>query len=173
MGHWILLIAAWQATRGSVYAHVGALSACFMIGLAAGAASSRHLRSPTRHLPVVLATTAALTCVTAAGLPLRLSLPFVPCLLIASGAATGFAFAGIAQLAGGADTRSGSALAFAAEEVGGAFAALVVGLLALPCLGIHTSAAGLALIQLAAIPMAYLRSKDQQPAPCSSDTLHP
>ncbi|MCP4895386.1 MAG: hypothetical protein GY906_00295 [bacterium] len=159
MGHWIVLLAAWQATQGSVFAHVGALSACFMAGLAFGAFSSRWTRSPVRCVPLILGTAAVLTLATATGLPLLLPLPIIPALLLMAGMTTGSAFTGIAELAAGNDTRTGSAIAFAAEEVGAMIAALLVGLILLPCMGIHLTAAALALIQIAAIPMAYVSTR--------------
>ena len=42
MAWWLLLLAGWQATRGSVYAEVGALSAAFMAGLVVGSSAARR-----------------------------------------------------------------------------------------------------------------------------------
>ncbi len=55
MAWWLLLLAGWQATMGSVYAEVGALSAAFMAGLVGGSAAARRwsLSGP-RHLAGVL-----------------------------------------------------------------------------------------------------------------------
>ncbi len=144
---WLLLLAAWQATVGSVYAEVGALGAGLMAGLVAGAAVGRRLADPVAALPRVLALAAVLSAVLALGLPLLLPRLLVPCLLIAAGALTGAAFPGAARLAGDAGgVRRGTGLAFAADEAGAAVAALGVGLVALPWAGMPATAGAVAVL---------------------------
>ncbi len=49
MGWWLLLIATWQSTSGSVYSEIGALTALFMGGLAAGSMVASRMMSPERQ----------------------------------------------------------------------------------------------------------------------------
>jgi spermidine synthase len=157
MGVWLVLLLVWQSTHGSVFTHVGMLSALFMAGLWIGSATSRKHTEPEKLLPFLLPTGAALALVSASSLSLEWPLLFVPGLLLATGAVTGGAFAGIAVLAHGADTRRGSGKAFAAEELGAAFGALFVTLVALPTVGLTMTVIGLAVLQLAAIPVVLSR----------------
>ena len=152
MGWWLVLVATWQATRGSVYSEIGALTATFMGGLAGGAAIASRWQHPARRLPTILAGGVVLSILVAGGIGVWAPLLTVPILLIAGGLLTGAAFPGMAELTAGARTRRGAGIAFAADEVGAAGAALVVGILAIPWAGLAATAAGLALLQLAAVP---------------------
>jgi spermidine synthase len=155
MGWWLLLLAVWQATLGSVYAEVGLLSGLFMAGLAAGAFAARRWSSPGRALPALVTAGVLLSATIASGLPYQAPLILTPLLLVAGGCLTGAAFAGVASLAGDGDARRGAGIGLAADEVGAAAAALIVGLLALPWAGLTNTALGLAALQLAAIPAAF------------------
>ena len=154
MGWWLLLIAAWQSTLGSVYAEIGALNAAFMAGLAAGSLAAARWPRAASRLPHLLLGGALLSGLLAAGVAFHLPALTIPVLLAAGGALTGAAFAGVAELAGRGDTRRGAGLAFAADEAGAAVAALVVGILALPWAGMTATAVGLGLLGLAALPGA-------------------
>jgi hypothetical protein len=156
MGWWLLLIASWQATLGSVYAEIGALTAAFMGGLAAGALLASRWSLPQRRLPQILAAGAALSLLVASQAPLALPALLVPALMTAGGLLTGIAFPGLAELAGRGRARRGAGVAFAADELGAAIAALLVGIVALPWAGLRATAAGLALIELAAIPAVLI-----------------
>ena len=151
MGWWLLLIATWQATRGSVYSEIGALTAIFMAGLAGGAGLACRWSHPARRLPLVLAAGATLSLLIAGGIAIRFPFATVPLLLIAGGALTGAAFPALTALSG-RDIRRGAGIAFAADEVGAAAAALIVGIIAIPWAGLTATALGLAIIELAAIP---------------------
>ena len=152
MGWWLLLIATWQATRGSVYSEVGALTAIFMAGLAGGAGlATTRWSLPARRLPVVLAVGSALSLVISVGVAIRFPLAGVPVLLTVGGGLTGAAFPGLAALSG-RDTRRSTGIAFAADEFGAAAGALVVGIVAIPWAGLTATALGLAVLSLAAIP---------------------
>lgn len=155
---WLLLLAVWQTTVGSVYAEVGALSAAFMAGLAGGAYWSRRWRAPERRLSFLLTVGIALSLAVAAGVPSLLPRVAVPLLLAAGGVVTGAGFAGVVRLSARGDPRRGAGLGFAADEVGAGAAALVVGLLALPWAGLTLTAVGVALLGAAAIP-AVLRAR--------------
>ncbi len=151
MGWWLLLIATWQATRGSVYSEIGALTAIFMAGLASGAAVACRWERPARWLPATLAAGGALSLLIAGGVAIRFPLIAVPVLLASGGAMTGVAFPGLTAL-GGDDVRRGTGIAFAADELGAALGAVVVGIFAIPWAGLTATAMGLAALQLAAIP---------------------
>ena len=151
MGWWLLLVAAWQATRGSVYSEIGALTAAFMGGLAAGAAVACRWSNPARRLPTILAAGCVISMLIAAGIAIMIPLAAVPALLITGGLLTGLSFPGMAELAG-PGPRRGAGLAFAADEAGAAVAALLIGILAIPWAGLTATAAGIAVLQLAAIP---------------------
>lgn len=150
MGWWLLLLAAWQSTLGSVYAEVGALSAAFMAGVVAGCAWGRRDAAGTGRLLTALLAGVAVSLLLAAGAPLHF--PRVACvpLLLLAGASTGAAFPGVALLAGGAAPALGAGRGFAADEAGAAAGALVVGLAALPVAGMRATAAGLAAVGAAA-----------------------
>jgi len=166
MGWWLLLIAAWQATLGSVYAEIGALTAAFMGGLAAGAFAAGRWRRPVRRLPWVLGTGVLMSLAIGVGLAAWLPVVVVPLLLVLAGVLTGGAFPGLAMLAADARDRSarrGAGIAFAADEVGAAAAALVIGIIALPWAGMRATAFGLAVLGAAAIPAAVVRLRLHDP----------
>jgi spermidine synthase len=147
MGWWLALLSAWQATVGSVYSQVGALSAAFMAGVAGGAAAMRGRGGDAaRRLPVVLGCGAVLSLLLALELPL--AWPRATCvpLLLLGGVLTGAAFPGVAALAGRGPGRTDAGRGFAGDEAGAALAALLVGLVALPLAGMAATAAGLAVI---------------------------
>jgi hypothetical protein len=151
MGWWLALLAAWQATMGSVYSQVGALSAAFMAGIVGGAVAVRSRGgSAERVLPAVLAGGVALSLALALELPL--AWPRATCvpLLVLGGALTGAAFPGVAVLAGAARGRADAGRGFAGDEAGAAAAALLVGLMALPLAGMRATSLGLAVIAAAA-----------------------
>ena len=151
MGWWLLLIATWQATRGSVYSEIGILTAIFMAGLAGGAGLACKWSQPARRLPLALAAGAALSLLIAGGVAIHFHLAAVPLLLIAGGGLTGMAFPGLTALSGRASRRA-AGIAFAADEAGAAAGALVVGIFAIPWAGLTATALGLAVLSLAAIP---------------------
>jgi predicted membrane-bound spermidine synthase len=149
MSWWLLLLAVWQGTMGSVYAEVGALSAAFMAGLVGGAiaARARSLAGP-NPFAAVLAGGAGLSLLIAAGVPLAWPRTTIVPLLLLAGALTGAAFPAVASLAGRGETRRGAGRGFAADEVGAGVAALTVGLLVLPWAGMAAVGAGIALLQV-------------------------
>jgi spermidine synthase len=155
MGWWLLLIATWQATRGSVYSEIGILTAIFMAGLAGGAGLACKWSQPERLLPLALAAGAALSLLIAGGVAIQFPLAAVPVLLIAGGGLTGMAFPGLTALSGLA-SRRGAGIAFAADEAGAAAGALVVGIIALPWAGLTATAWGLAALQVAAVPAVFM-----------------
>ena len=155
MGWWLLLIATWQATRGSVYSEIGALTAIFMAGLAGGAGIACRWSRPARRLPLVLAGGATLSLLIAGGIAIFSPLAAVPAMLIAGGMLTGAAFPGLTALSG-RDSRRGAGIAFAADEVGAATGALVVGIIAIPWAGFTATACGLAALHIAAIPAVLM-----------------
>ncbi len=163
MGWWVLLLACWQETVGSVYGEVGALSAAFMAGTVAGAAGARRwLPAGSATLAGVLAAGAAVSAAIAAGLPLAFPRTTVVPLLLVGGALTGGAFPSVSLLAGGGAPRRGAGRGFAADEAGAAAAALLVGLVVLPWAGLAAGAFGIAALQVAgaaAILLAALRRR--------------
>jgi hypothetical protein len=221
MGWWLLLIATWQATRGSVYSEVGALTAGFMAGLAGGAGIACRWQDPARRLPVVLAAGAALSALIATGIAIDLPLAVVPVLLASAGALTGAAFPGLARIShqlpaaagdaphsavlsrlgvldvpsstpprpsgrkphcaqhltvlatkpgeicglaalSGDDTRRAAGVAFAADEIGAAIGAVVVGIIAIPWAGLTSTALGLGVLVLAAIPAVLVTARHEE-----------
>jgi len=157
MGWWLLLLAAWQTGRGSVYAEVGALTAAFMVGVAGGGWLGIRGHRPAHTLAWLLAAGVLISLAIAAGLPLRSPVPAVPVLLILGGGLTGAAFPCLASLAGGGSDRRGAGVAFAADEVGAATAALIIGTVAIPWVGMTATATGLAVLGAAGIPAALRR----------------
>jgi spermidine synthase len=154
MGWWLLLIGAWQATRGSVYSEIGALTALFMAGIASGAAAASSWTAPARRLPLILAGGAVLSLAIATGIAHRFPLGTVPLLLVAGGALTGAAFPAMTALSN-RGVRRGAGITFAADEAGAAAGALLVGIVAVSWVGIGATALGLTVLQLAAIPAVF------------------
>jgi spermidine synthase len=152
MGWWLLLIAAWQSTRGSVYSEIGALTAVFMAGLAIGSLAATRLASPERIVPAVLVAGSVLSGALAAGCALSAPVVLVPPLLATAGALTGAVFPGLTRL-GARDTRRAAGAAFSADQAGAAAAALVVGILMVPWVGMTLTSLGLATVELAAVPL--------------------
>jgi len=151
MGWWLLLIASWQATRGSVYSEIGVLTAVFMGGLAIGAAIANRWPRPERHLPAVLFAGCIVSALIAGGIAVMNPIVAIPPLLLSAGLLTGLAFPGMTALVH-SKTRRRAGVVFAADEAGAASAALVVGVFAIPWAGLTAIAIGLAILQLAAIP---------------------
>ncbi|MCU0291875.1 MAG: hypothetical protein MUF10_07755 [Thermoanaerobaculaceae bacterium] len=151
MGWWLVLLAAWQASRGSVYAEVGALSAAFMAGLWAGSGWVARRSDPAaRLLPWVLAAGGGLSGVLALGVARVWPLITVPLLLVTAGLLTGAAFPGLATLPGPGGRALGAGRGFAADELGAALGAVVLGVLVVPVLGTSVAAAGVGCLLLAA-----------------------
>jgi spermidine synthase len=156
-GWWVLLLACWQETVGSVYGEVGALSAAFMAGTAVGAfAARRWLPAGAGTLAGVLGAGAAVSATIAAGLPLAFPRAAVVPLLILGGGLTGVAFPSVSLLAGGGAPRRGAGRGFAADEAGAVVAALLAGLVVLPSAGLAAGALGIAALEVAAAAALFL-----------------
>ena len=93
----------------------------------------------------------------ATGLPAASPAVAVPGLLLVGGVLTGAAFPGLGAIAGQGSERRGAGLAFAADEIGAGVAALVVGTVAIPWVGMSATALGLAALGLAALPAVLRR----------------
>jgi spermidine synthase len=157
MGWWLLLLVSWQMTRGTVYAEIGALTGAFMAGVAGGGWAGSRARRPRRVVPWLLGTGAGLSLSIAAGLAWEMPAFTVPFLMAAGGVLTGAIFPGLGLMAGVDSPRRGAGLAFSADEIGAATAALIVGTASIPWVGTTSSAIGLALLGLAAVPAAARR----------------
>ena len=148
MAWWLLLLAGWQATMGSVYAEVGALSAAFMAGLVGGSVIARRWPfTGSGYLAGVLVGGSGVSLLIAAGVPLTWPRAAIVPLLFLAGSFTGAAFPPVASLAGRGETRRGAGRGFAADEAGAGVAALAVGLLVLPWAGMTAVALGIAVVQ--------------------------
>ncbi len=85
----------------------------------------------------------------------------VPPLLLLAGGLTGAAFPAVAAMAGGAARRR-AGVSFAADEVGAAVSAAVVGVVAVPVLGTRLTAAGIGfLAAAAAATLALARERER------------
>ncbi len=159
MGWWVLLLAAWQGTEGSVYAEVGVLSGLFMAGVAAGAWRAGRGSGPLRWLAGALGAGTGVSLAIASGLPLVWPRAVIVPLMLAAGACTGCAFPGVATLAGRGDERRGAGRGFSADEAGAAVGALCVGLVAFPWLGLRGSGMTLAGVMAAALLAVLVRRR--------------
>lgn len=155
MGWWLLLVASWQSTRGSVYSEIGALTALFMAGLAVGAMVMSRRSRPEHSVPAVLGAGFFVSVALATGVAVVAPGVMVPLLLVVSGLVTGAAFPGLTRIGSGGLRRK-AGIVFAADEAGAALAAIVVGVLVIPWAGLTTTALGLAALQLAAIPAVFV-----------------
>ncbi len=162
-----LLLLSFQTREGALYGALGALTASFMLGLAAGAAGSRRLvvslsPSPRPALLFSLLLSAAAFAATALLLPTLAHLSALPPavalgahagLLLLTGAATGSLFPVVARvLLDSGESAGGAAAHFeAADHLGAAFAALLAGVVLVPALGMRaTGLLAAALVLLAA-----------------------
>jgi spermidine synthase len=150
-----LLLLSFQTREGSLYGALGALTAAFMVGLAAGAATARRVvaaRAPSpRRLAVVLLGIGSAFGAIALALPALARLSPAPpaaalgahaLLLFAAGAATGslFPVATGVLLAERGDAGASAALFEAADHLGAAAAALLAGVVLVPALGMSATA---------------------------------
>lgn len=152
-----LLLVSFQTREGALYGALGALTAAFLLGLAAGAAGSYRLGA-SRPAPARAALLASLLAAAATFATTALLLPalgllsaFPPAvalgahasLLLLAGAATGALFPVAVRLLldSGESAGNAAALFAAADHLGAAFAALLAGVLLVPALG--TRATGL------------------------------
>ncbi len=85
----------------------------------------------------------------------------MPVLLASAGALTGAAFPRLAAFSRD-DTRRGAGIAFAADEVGAAIGAVVVGIIAIPWAGLTATALGLGVLVLAAIPAVLVTARHEE-----------
>ncbi len=169
-----LLLLSYQTREGALYGALGALTAAFMLGLAAGAAGSHRLDSsrtpsPRPALLVALLAAAASFAATALLLPVLASLSAFPPavslgahagLLLLAGAATGSLFPVVARVLLDSGENAGSAAAHfeAADHLGAAIAALLAGVVLVPVLGMRaTGLLAAALVLLAAAGVARVR----------------
>lgn len=157
MTWYLLLLSAWQGTRGAVYSDIGALTAVFMAGMVAGAVWSRRWIDPSRSLLYLLPVGAVLSLAIGTSWPFSHPVPVIPLFLATGGLVTGGAFAGTAATAGAGDDRKGIGRAFSADEAGAALAALIVGVVGLPLVGTSTLATACALACLAAVVGVWRR----------------
>jgi spermidine synthase len=166
MSWWLLLLAAWQSTMGSVYAQVGALSAAFMVGLVAGSAlGTRVGRRAQTGLATLLIGGVVVSLMIAAGAPLVAPRAVVVPLLVSGGLLTGAAFPLVAERAGSGDIVVGAGRSFAADEVGAALAALGVGIVALPWVGMEVTALAVSALQAAAALALLLAGRRRRLVP--------
>jgi spermidine synthase len=169
-----LLLLSYQTREGALYGALGALTAGFMLGLAAGAAAARAFTAARRPAPcpalrVVLLLAATVFAGIAALLPALAGLSKGPptlalaahaALLLAAGAATGalFPVVSLALLGSGQDAGTAAASFEAADHLGAAFAALLAGVVLVPALGMTaTGFLATALVLLAAAGTARVR----------------
>ncbi len=169
-----LLLLSYQTREGALYGALGALTAAFMLGLAAGAAGSHRIASsrtpsPRAALLVVLLATATAFAAMAFLLPALASLSAFPPavslgahagLLLLAGIATGSLFPVAARVLLDSGESAGTSAAHfeAADHLGAAFAALLAGVVLVPALGMRsTGLLAAALVFLAAAAAARAR----------------
>jgi len=157
----VLLLFAFQARVGTLFGKLGLVNAVLLAGMAVGAAAGRwvtaRLDPPAARAPARLARTPMLAMVgigvLAAVLPLALdALPPGPAaergfvlLFALAGLASGAAFPAAATVLGD-DTHPAGTL-FAADHLGGAVGAAVVGVVVVPLLGVPGACALIASLQ--------------------------
>ena len=155
MGWWLLLIATWQATRGSVYSEIGALTAIFMAGLAGGAALACRWSQPARRLPLVLAAGATLSLLIAGGIAILFPLAAVPADVDRRGRVDRDGVPGPDRTQRPRQPpRSRNRVR--RRRGGRRRGALVVGIIAIPWAGLTATAWGLAALHIAAIPAVLM-----------------
>jgi len=145
MGWFVVLLSAWQGREGSTYSAIGALSAAFMGGLVAGSWFVRRRAAGMAGRLWWLAAAAAVFSLLVGGLA-KVQPPSAGIVagLVAAGAVTGVTFPAVAFRIGGGRAREGAGRGFAADELGAACSALVVGVVVIPWVGMTGTAAALA-----------------------------
>ena len=178
MGAQLALVMAYQAVAGYLYHRIGLLMALFMLGLAIGAALARRLAA---HAPeragAALAATAVAQIASALCLPLlfaaRALSPWLMDAVFALAAAwlgglAGLAFPLAVALAAaqtGEAARAASRL-YALDLSGAAVAAVLIGAIAIPAVGIGQTSHVLAAVMLAALAPLLIAILPHRP--CSS-----
>ena len=168
MGAQIALILSYQAVAGYLYHQIGILMSLFMLGLAIGAAIGRRVAAGAggeglKRLGIILLGTVAVQAASAACLPLLFVVGR------ASFAMTGLVFGATAAWMGGLaglnfplavslvaahthnEARAASRL-YALDLAGASVAAVLIGALAIPAVGITQSCHALAAVLLASAP---------------------
>lgn len=169
-----VLLLSYQAREGALYGALGALTASFMLGLAAGAAGAHRLTAafrprPARALAATLLGTGCVFGGVSFVLPSLARLSAAPpgvalgthgALLFLAGAATGalFPVAAGALLAAGDEAGTTAARFASADHLGAAAAALLSGVVLVPALGMRaTGLLATTLVFLAAAGAARVR----------------
>lgn len=153
----VVLLFAFQSVFGSLYLHIGLLSALFMLGAFAGSAAGERFLAGRGREPVLLAPGAllahlALLCAVAGTVRAGGLAAFAAC-FAGAGALTGFYFPLVSwrmRQHGAAEAPTGARLE-ALDHAGAAGGALVTGLVLLPLFGAATALALLALFLAANI----------------------
>ncbi len=153
MGWFLVLLSVWQGREGSTYSAVGALTAAFMAGLVGGAVAGRRVGAAGRWLAPLLGGGALFSLGIGALAARRPAGAVVVLSLVVGGSLVGAAFPALSWRLGGERTRVGAGHAFAADELGAAAGALLVGVVVIPWAGMAGAASALAVL-LAATAVA-------------------
>ncbi len=178
----LLLLFSFQTRAGALYGQLGLLTALFMLGLAAGAATMRtaaHLAS--RALPIAAASAFGYAVLLALVLPslgslaergTLLTLAAHGGLLLLAGLVTGAVFpAAAATLIGeGQGASEAAGRLETADHVGAGLAALFGAVVFIPALGLARSAWLLVVLQGLAVVMVSLARPDHATSPRSAPT---
>jgi len=150
----VVLLYAFQAASGNLFQAIGILVAIFMAGLALGSLLGGAAVRKLSLFSACLAAEGVMLAVLVLS-PLLLwwaaqSVVLCGMLMLAAGAATGFGFGPFLRTASGdAGAEAASAGAVdAADNLGGALGASLVGIVLVPLLGVRLSCAGLAMAKL-------------------------
>lgn len=163
----VVLLFAFQAAFGSLYLHIGLLSALFMLGAFAGSAAGERVLADRGREPALLAPGAlllhlALLGIVAWSVQRGSVVAFAGC-FAGAGVFTGFYFplAAFRMRESGVSDAPAGALLEALDHVGAAVGALLTGLILLPLFGAAATLGLLALL-VAANLTALRRSADVQ-----------
>jgi hypothetical protein len=161
-----VLIYALQCLHGHVYVLAGALSSCFMAGLALGARSARRWRPGLAQWLFLLEGLAACALATAVATRLLAAGPWgTPVVLsvfagltLAAGVLDGVAFALLARNGTAWGIRRAGTWVYGADLAGAALGAVVVGTVLVPCLGQDGALVTVAVVSvLALLPLGVER----------------
>ncbi len=164
MGAQLVLVMVYQATAGFLYHRIGLLMSLFMLGLAVGALGGRRASQwPTGRLSKALALVVAAQAASALGLPLLFAAGDLNATLLDAvfalasawfGCLVGLSFPlAIALVTHQGDDAAGAAARlYALDLCGAALAAVLIGAVAIPALGIASTSHVLAAIALCALP---------------------
>ncbi|MGD9874838.1 MAG: FMN-binding protein [Kiritimatiellia bacterium] len=166
----IVLMVLYEGRFGSIYLHIGILTAMFMLGVWLGSVAGRKIFETHARRLVILILAQAVLCILIPGISRNIGRPLFMLLFLVCGAFGGACIPAAARIfgcTGMADDRMGAAVEMT-DHLGGAAGAVITGLVLLPVAGIRRTLLILAVLLLSNLvslsPSRSARSTPRRPA---------